>query len=122
MTRRVRIQDQGYDLRHIARVESGSPATGSKAIHDQDLQNTEALVRLEASVGASVVAVRLCAPASTVEARLRQRHQGAELDGLAWHIDRAPELVAIQDCGLQLPVVDASGSPSGIVSVLGLLT
>jgi len=122
LTRRVRIKDQGYDLRHIARVESGSPATGSKAIHDQDLQNTEALVRLEASVGASVVAVRLCAPASTVEARLRQRHQGAELDGLAWHIDRAPELVAIQDCGLQLPVVDASGSPSGIVSVLGLLT
>jgi len=122
LTRRVRIQDQGYDLRHIARVESGSPATGSKAIHDQDLQNTEALVRLEASVGASVVAVRLCAPASTVEARLRQRHQGAELDGLAWHIDRAPELVAIQDCGLQLPVVDASGSLSGIVSVLGLLT
>jgi 2-oxoglutarate dehydrogenase E1 component len=26
-----------YDLRHAARVESGSPATGSKAIHDQEL-------------------------------------------------------------------------------------
>ncbi len=25
------------DLRHVARVESGSPATGSKAIHDQEL-------------------------------------------------------------------------------------
>lgn len=32
-----RIKDQGYDLRHIARVESGSPATGSKIIHDQEL-------------------------------------------------------------------------------------
>ncbi len=32
-----RIKDQGYDLRHVARVESGSPATGSKAIHDQEL-------------------------------------------------------------------------------------
>ncbi|MEL6891912.1 MAG: multifunctional oxoglutarate decarboxylase/oxoglutarate dehydrogenase thiamine pyrophosphate-binding subunit/dihydrolipoyllysine-residue succinyltransferase subunit, partial [Actinomycetota bacterium] len=31
-----RIKDQGYDLRHIARVESGSPATGSKIIHDQE--------------------------------------------------------------------------------------
>ncbi len=32
-----RIKEQGYDLRHIARVESGSPATGSKTIHDQEL-------------------------------------------------------------------------------------
>jgi 2-oxoglutarate decarboxylase len=32
-----RIKEQGYDLRHVARVESGSPATGSKAIHDQEL-------------------------------------------------------------------------------------
>ena len=48
---------------------------------------------------------------------------GADLLVLAWHIDRAPELVAIQDRGLQLPVVDASGSLSEIVdAVLGLLT
>ena len=61
--------------------------------------------------------------ASIVEERLRQRHQGAELDGLAWHIDRAPELVAIRDRRLQLPVVDASGLLNGIVdAVLGLLT
>ena len=32
-----RLKDQGYDLRHVARVESGSPATGSKTIHDQEL-------------------------------------------------------------------------------------
>jgi multifunctional 2-oxoglutarate metabolism enzyme len=32
-----RIKDRGYDLRHVARVESGSPATGSKTIHDQEL-------------------------------------------------------------------------------------
>jgi multifunctional 2-oxoglutarate metabolism enzyme len=32
-----RIKDRGYDLRHVSRVESGSPATGSKAIHDQEL-------------------------------------------------------------------------------------
>jgi 2-oxoglutarate dehydrogenase E1 component len=32
-----RIKEQGYDLHHVARVESGSPATGSKAIHDQEL-------------------------------------------------------------------------------------
>ena len=32
-----RIKERGYDLRHVARVECGSPATGSKAIHDQEL-------------------------------------------------------------------------------------
>jgi len=32
-----RIKDEGYDLRHVARAPSGSPATGSKAIHDQEL-------------------------------------------------------------------------------------
>jgi len=31
-----RIKERGYDLRHVARVESGSPATGSKTIHDQE--------------------------------------------------------------------------------------
>ncbi len=31
-----RVKEQGYDLRHIARAESGSPATGSKKIHDQE--------------------------------------------------------------------------------------
>ena len=31
-----RIKKEGYDLRHSARAESGSPATGSKTIHDQE--------------------------------------------------------------------------------------
>ena len=31
------LKNSGYDWRHVARVESGSPATGSKAIHDQEL-------------------------------------------------------------------------------------
>ncbi len=32
-----RVKELGYDLRHVARHESGSPATGSKAVHDQEL-------------------------------------------------------------------------------------
>jgi 2-oxoglutarate decarboxylase len=39
-----RIKEQGYDLRHVARVESGSPATGSKTIHDQELAQLLATV------------------------------------------------------------------------------
>jgi 2-oxoglutarate dehydrogenase E1 component len=33
------LKQRGYSLRHVARVESGSPATGSKAIHDQELED-----------------------------------------------------------------------------------
>ena len=32
-----RIKHQGYELRHVTRVESGSPATGSATIHEQEL-------------------------------------------------------------------------------------
>lgn len=32
-----KVKEQGYDLRHVARVSSGSPATGSKTVHDQEL-------------------------------------------------------------------------------------
>ncbi|MGA1052893.1 MAG: multifunctional oxoglutarate decarboxylase/oxoglutarate dehydrogenase thiamine pyrophosphate-binding subunit/dihydrolipoyllysine-residue succinyltransferase subunit [Ilumatobacteraceae bacterium] len=31
-----RVKDLGYDIRHVARVVSGSPATGSKTVHDQE--------------------------------------------------------------------------------------
>jgi len=73
------------------------------------VQDAEDLTHLEAALGLPVTAVRLTAPAAVVEARLRNRHQGPERDGLAWHLRRAPELVAIQDGGLALPTVDASG-------------
>jgi len=32
-----RLKQRGYDLRHVARVASGSPATGSMAVHNQEL-------------------------------------------------------------------------------------
>jgi len=32
-----RVKEQGYDLRLVSRIGSGSPATGSKAVHDQEL-------------------------------------------------------------------------------------
>ncbi len=32
-----RIKEEGYDLRPVCRIGTGSPATGSKAVHDQEL-------------------------------------------------------------------------------------
>ena len=33
------FKEDGYSLHHVSRVESGSPATGSKTIHDQELDD-----------------------------------------------------------------------------------
>ena len=87
------------------------------------IQDAEDLTRLEAAVGAPVMAIRLCAPAAVIDERLQQRHQGAESDGLAWHIRRAPELLAIQDHGLSgLPTVGAVGQVAEVAdAVLQLL-
>ena len=51
-----RIKERGYDLRHVARVESGSPATGSKAIHDQEL--ADLWTRPSAMVGSELRSLR----------------------------------------------------------------
>ena len=32
-----RIKEEGYDLRQVSRIGSGSPATGSAAVHQQEL-------------------------------------------------------------------------------------
>ena len=71
------------------------------------------LARLEDAVGSSVVAVRLVSSATIIDARLRNRHRGAERDGLEWHLQRAPVLAAIQD-HLVLSTVDATGSVDDI--------
>lgn len=68
------------------------------------------LAKLEAAVDSPVEPLRLVAPAPVVEARLRRRHQGPETDGLAWHLRRAPELVEIQERGLDVVTIGASGS------------
>jgi 2-oxoglutarate dehydrogenase complex dehydrogenase (E1) component-like enzyme len=39
-----RVKTQGYDFHHVSRLKSGSPATGSKTIHDQELAELMDLV------------------------------------------------------------------------------
>lgn len=73
------------------------------------IEDTEDLAGLEESLGTSVTAVRLVTSPTVVDARLRNRHQGPASGGLAWHLQRAPELVAIQD-HLPLPTIDATKS------------
>lgn len=76
------------------------------------------LADLETAVGSPVSAVRLVAPGAVVETRLRTRHQGPEVDGLAWHLRRGPELASIQDNGLNLPMIDASGTVAEITAAV----
>ena len=76
------------------------------------------LADLETAVGSPVSAVRLVASGAVVEARLRTRHQGPEANGLAWHLRRAPELAGIQENGLNLPTIDASGAVAEIAEAV----
>lgn len=82
------------------------------------IQDAQDVTDLEAAIGVPVAAVRLVAPIAVVEARLRERHRGPERDGLAWHLRRAPELVAIQDRGLLLPTIDASGPVDAVADAV----
>jgi hypothetical protein len=71
------------------------------------IEDAADLAVLERTLGSSVTAVRLLCPATVVETRLKNRHRGPASDGLAWHLQRAPELAAIQE-HLALPVIDAT--------------
>lgn len=71
------------------------------------IDDAEDLVALEETLNTPVTAVRLVSSSTVVETRLKRRHQGPVSNGLAWHLQRAPELAAIQD-HLHLPTVDAT--------------
>lgn len=73
------------------------------------IEDAEDLAGLEGTLGTSVTAVRLVTSPTVVDARLRNRHQGPASGGLAWHLQRAPELAAIQ-VHLPLPTIDATKS------------
>jgi broad-specificity NMP kinase len=63
----------------------------------------------EAAVGCAVTVVRLRAQDGVIAERLRARHR-EDPEGLAWHLDRAPELDAILE---QAAVADAEVDTTG---------
>lgn len=71
------------------------------------IESDDDLHLLEVTLECRIAAVRLVSPLVMTEERLRNRHQGAASDGLAWHLRRAPELARIQS-QLTLPVIDAA--------------
>ena len=86
-------------LRNLASLVGNYAAAGAKLlVLAWVVQSTDGLRRLEEAVGTSVVAVRLCAPASTVEARLRQRlrsmHTQDQPTSTAW----PGTLIALPSC------------------------
>ncbi|MEO6989324.1 MAG: hypothetical protein ABI239_11840 [Aquihabitans sp.] len=86
------------------------------------IDSAEDLVALEKALNSPVKTVRLVSSPTVIEARLRNRHQGPASNGLAWHLQRAPVLAAIQD-HLLVPTVDATNPVDGVAEeVLKILT
>lgn len=77
------------------------------------IEDAEDLAALDQALNSPVTAIRLVTSPTVIEARLRKRHQGPASDGLAWHLQRAPELAATQG-HLLVPTVDATKSVEGV--------
>ena len=86
------------------------------------IEGADDIAVLDEALNSPVTAVRLVTSPTVIEARLRKRHQGPASDGLAWHLQRAPELAAIQG-HLLVPTVDATKSVETVTDeVLKTLT
>jgi adenylylsulfate kinase len=86
------------------------------------IEGAEDLVAIEKALNSPVKTVRLVSSPTVVEERLRNRHQGPASNGLAWHLQRAPVLAAIQG-HLLVPTVDATKAVEGVADeVLQSLT
>lgn len=70
------------------------------------IEDATDVIRLETALEAPVTTLRLVSPPEVVGARLRSRHQGPASAGLEWHLQRAPQLAAIQNA-LVVPTIDA---------------
>jgi hypothetical protein len=70
-------------------------------------------------VGKTTTVVRLVAPRTVIEARLRRRHVGPAESDLDWHLERAPELDAILDQpDLAAPMIESTGSVGEIAAAV----
>jgi adenylylsulfate kinase-like enzyme len=83
-------------MKNLAAVWANFRDCGAKSLVVADVIETrEELERYRAAIpGADIFVIRLTAPVSTLEKRLKQRELGA---GLEWHLQRAPELTAIME-------------------------
>ncbi len=69
--------------------------------------------------GCPLTVVRVTASLESIAARLQKRHEYWDADGLAWHLDRAPELAAALDAsGLDSIVISNNGDPREAAALL----
>ncbi len=69
--------------------------------------------------GCPLTVVRVTASLESIADRLQKRHEYWDADGLAWHLDRAPELAAALDAsGLDSIVIWNDGDPREAAALL----
>ena len=116
----------GFSLANLAVLFSNARSCGARClIVPRVMEDAGDVADVRAAIpGADVVVVRLHAPLSTLEERLRRRERG---DSLAWHLARAEELSqALERCGPADCVLEAIDSPETVaqrvLDVTGLLS
>jgi len=69
--------------------------------------------------GCPLTVVRITASLESIADRLQKRHEYWDADGLAWHLDRAPELEAALDASGLCPIVISNdGHPHEAAALL----
>lgn len=76
-------------------AKNGAHAGATTLVVAGVIESPSDLTRYADALAAPLTIVRLVAPPEVVEERLRRRHDRSDVEGLRWHLDRAPELDAI---------------------------
>jgi adenylylsulfate kinase len=108
-------------LANLAAITRNFAAAGARTLVMSGVVETAERIdkyRL-ATGGCPLTVVRITASLDSIADRLKKRHEYWDPDGLAWHLDRAPELAAALDAsGLGSIVISNDGDPHEAAALL----
>ena len=108
-------------LANLAAVTRNFAAAGARTLVMSGVVETaEGVAEYRMAIGGCpLTVVRVTASLGSIADRLQKRHEYWDPDGLAWHLDRAPELAAALDVsGLDHVVISNDGNPRDAAALL----
>jgi adenylylsulfate kinase len=108
-------------LANLAAVTRNFAAAGARTlVMSGVVEMAEGVAEYRMAIGGwPLTIVRVTASLEAIADRLQRRHEYWDADGLAWHLDRAPELAARLDAsGLKCTVISNDGDPRQAAALL----
>ncbi len=107
-------------LANLAAITRNFAAAGAPTLVISGVVETaKGIDKYRMAIGCPLTVVRITASPESIADRLKKRHDYWDADGLAWHLDRAPELAAALDAsGLDSIVISNDGHPHEAAAVL----